>query len=87
MGKCKRCDSANMVKQGMRKLKRGPVQGYKCKDCGRRFTHNLGFEGKRAAPEQITQAVELVFSGLSSRKAATFLKKANVKVSHQTVSN
>ena len=87
LGRCKQCDSPNIVKQGIRKLKRGPVQGYKCKDCGKRFTHNLGFEGKRAAPEQITQAVELVFSGLSSRKTTTFLKKAGVKVSHQTVFN
>ncbi len=87
LGRCKRCDSSNIAKQGMRKLKRGPAQGYKCKDCGKRFTHNLGFEGKRAAPEQITQTVELVFSGLSSRKAATFLKKANDKVSHQTIYN
>ena len=31
--------------------------------------------------------MELVFSGLSTRKAATFLEKVNVKVSHVTVYN
>ena len=60
--KCKRCKSPNVVKQGIRRLKRGPVQGYKCKDCNKRFTHNLGFEKKHVAPEQITQAVDLLFS-------------------------
>ena len=85
--KCKFCDSANIIKKGIRHLKKGDMQQYGCLDCGKRFTHNLGFEGKRAMPEQITQAVELVFSGLSSRKAATFLGKVGVKVCHVTVFN
>ena len=85
--KCLRCESPNITKKGIRHLKKGDIQQYKCKDCGKRFTHNLGFEHKRATPEQITQAVELVFSGLSSRKAATFLEKANVRVSHVTIYN
>ena len=87
LGRCKHCDSANIHKDGIRHLKKGDTQQYECHDCGKRFTHNLGFEGKRATPEQITMAVELVFSGLSSRKAATTLRKMKVKVSHQTVFN
>ena len=83
-GQCK-CGSDNTVKDSIRKLKKGTVQQYLCKDCGKRFTHNLGFEHKRAAPEQITTAVELVFGGMSTRKTATFLRKMNVKVSHVTV--
>ena len=39
----------------------------------------MGFEGKHATPEQITTAVELVFSGLSIRKTATTLKGMGVK--------
>ena len=85
--KCKFCDSTGIVKCGIRRFKKGPVQQYKCNTCGKRFVHNLGFEKKQATPKQITQAVELVFAGLSTRKAATFLEKANVKVSHQTVYN
>ena len=83
-GQCK-CGSTNTHKCGIRHLKKGEVQQYKCKDCGKRFTHNLGFENTRATPEQITTAVELVFGGMSIRKTSTFLKKMNVKVSHVTV--
>ncbi|MBI1657441.1 MAG: IS1/IS6 family transposase [Thaumarchaeota archaeon] len=85
-GQCK-CGSANTAKYGIRHLKKGDIQEYRCRDCGKRFTHNLGFENKRATPEQISQAVELVFAGMSTRKTATFLKKMNVKVSHVTVFN
>ena len=85
--RCKRCDSENVHRDGIRRLKKGDIQQYECDDCGKRFTHNLGFEGKRATPEHITQAVELVFAGLSTRKAATFLEKAGVTVSHVTVFN
>ncbi len=87
LGKCKFCDSIHIVKDSIRRLKRGNVQQYKCKDCGKRFTQNLGFEGKHATPEQITMAVDLVFSGLSTRKTAFTLKGMNVKVTHQTVLN
>ena len=84
--RCKFCGGA-IVKDGMRKLKRGNIQMYKCKECHRKFSHNLGFEHKQATPEQITTAVDLLFSGLSSRKVAYHLKKANLKVSHTTVMN
>ncbi len=87
LGKCKHCDSENMVKDSVRKFKKGNVQQYKCNDCGKRFTQNLGFEGKTATPEQISTAVELVFGGLSTRKTATALKGMNVRVSHMTVQN
>ena len=85
-GQCK-CGSTNTHKCGIRNLKKGKVQQYMCKDCGKRFTHNLGFEQSRATPEQITTAVELVFGGMSIRKTSTFLRKMNVKVSHVTVLN
>ena len=87
LDRCKFCDSTNVVKHGMKKLKKGDVQRFKCMDCKRHFTHNLGFEGKHATPEQITMAVDLVFSGLSTRKTATALKGMNIKVTYQTVLN
>ena len=87
LGKCKHCDSENMVKDSMRKFKKGNVQQFKCNDCGKRFTQNLGFEKKQATPEQISTAVELVFGGLSTRKTAMALKGMNVRVSHMTVQN
>ena len=85
--KCKRCKSPNVVKDSIRRLKKGDTQQYKCKNCGFRFTHNLGFEGKRATPEQICTAVELVFSGPSSRKTATTIKSMGVRTCHRTVQN
>ena len=87
LGRCKHCDSENIVKDSVRRFKKGDTQQYKCKDCGKRFTHNLGFEGKMATSDQISTAVELVFGGLSTRKTATALKGMNVKVSHMTIQN
>ncbi len=87
LGKCKFCDSTNIVKDSIRRYKKGDVQQYRCKDCLKRFTHNLGFEHKRATPEQITQAVDLLFSGLSSRKVAKSLEMTGIKITYKTVQN
>ena len=85
--KCKYCPSHNIVKDSIRHFKKGDMQQYKCKDCSKRFVHNLGFERKHATPEQVSTAVELLFAGMSSRKVATTLKGTGVKVSHVTVQN
>ena len=85
LGKCKFCDSENITKDGIRKLKKGEFQQFKCHKCGKRFIQNLGFERKQATPEQITMAVDLVFSGLSTRKTATALKMTGTKKSHMTI--
>jgi len=42
--KCTRCESENYVKAGFRKTKKGEVQKYKCKDCGREFTGQEKFQ-------------------------------------------
>ena len=82
---CKFCDSDDVIRKGTKTLKRGDVPRYRCRDCGRYFTDNLGFEGRRSAPEHITMAVEMVYGGMSTRKAATALRKAGCVVSHSTV--
>ena len=87
LGRCKFCDSANVVKHGLKKLKKGTFQRFRCDGCGKHFTHNLGFEKKRATPEQITMAVDLLFSGLSSRKTAKSVRMTGTNVSHVTVQN
>ena len=87
LGRCRFCDSPDITRKGIRKLKKGTFQQFRCRDCGRRFTHNLGFERKRATPEQITMAIGLLFSGLSSRNAATFIRMTGVDASHVTVQN
>ena len=83
--KCKYCDSPHINKKGTHTFKKGPVQQFKCRDYGKRFVHNLGFEKKQSSPEQIALAVDMVFSGLSSRKAAETLNKTGGDVSHMTV--
>ena len=87
IGRCKFCDSPSITRKGIRKLKKGTFQQFRCHSCRRRFTHNLGFERKRATPEQITMAIGLLFSGLSSRKAAKFIRMAGADASHVTVQN
>ena len=87
LNRCKFCDSQDITRKGVRKLKKGTFQQFRCRDCGRRFTHNLGFERKRATPEQITMAIGLLFSGLSSRNAATFIRMTGADASHVTVQN
>ena len=87
LGRCKFCDSPDITRKGVRKLKKGTFQQFRCHDCRRRFTHNLGFERKRATPEQITMAIGLLFSGLSSRKAAKFIRMTGADASHVTVQN
>ncbi len=79
--KCKFCDSTDIIKKG---IKRGKQQ-FGCRTCGRRFIQNLGFEKKQASPEHITQAVDLLFSGLSSRKVANTLKMVGITVVHTTI--
>ncbi len=41
---CKYCDSGKIIKKGFRKTKKGDIQVFKCQECDRRFTNNLGFK-------------------------------------------
>ena len=81
-GRCKFCDSANIIRKGRVS---GGKQQFGCKDCGRRFRQNLGFEKKQSTPEQITMAVDLVLSGLSGRKTAATLRSMGVDITYKTV--
>ena len=87
LGRCRFCDSLNIARKGTKKLKKDTFQNFQCSDCKRFFVHNLGFERKRATPEQITMAVDLLFSGLSSRKTAKSIRMTGANVSHVTVQN
>ena len=85
--KCKFCDSPNVTKKGLKKFKKGTFQNFRCGSCRRYFVNNLGFERKRATPEQITMAVEMVFGGMSTRKTAKAIRMTGTDVSHMTVLN
>lgn len=80
---CKYCDSPNIIRKGEQCGKRR----FKCKACGKYFTNNLGFAGMRNSPEHIITAVDMVFSGLSSRKAAKSIQRKGCTINHVTVYN
>ncbi|MGA9841616.1 MAG: hypothetical protein WBQ25_04820 [Nitrososphaeraceae archaeon] len=56
-----------------------------CKDYGKRFSFNMGFEKMRAPPDAITSAIQLYFTGESFRNVMRFLKLRGVSVSHVAV--
>jgi len=82
---CLFCYSRNIVKHGVSHNTTSDVQRYSCKDCGKRFSQNLGFEGMRATPEAITQAMQLYFTGESLRNVQKFLRLQEVNISHVAV--
>lgn len=84
---CLFCYSKNIVRRGILHNKSGDIQRFGCKDCGKRFVRNLGFEHLKASPQMVTGALQLYFSGESLRNTQKFLKLQGVKVSHQTVHN
>ena len=84
---CVYCGSSNIVKDGIRRNKRGNIQIFCCKDCLRYFTFNVGFERMKHNPQAITSAMQLYFSGESLRNTMKSLKLLGIEVSHQTVYN
>jgi transposase-like protein len=84
---CIFCQSAGIVKDGLRHNKSGDIQIFNCKVCGRYFTVNIGFEHMKHNPQGITTAMQLYFSGESLRNTARSLRLMGVQVSYQTVWN
>lgn len=84
---CPKCKSNSLVKHGVRHNKNYDIQRLSCKDCGFRFSINLGFERMKASPQMITTAMQLYFSGESFRNVQKFLRLQGVEVNHKTVYN
>jgi transposase-like protein len=82
---CPKCASENIKRHGVRYNKHVALQRWECKACGYWFTLNLGFEGMRATPEIITNAMQIYFTGASFRGVRDFLKLRGVKFSQQSV--
>ncbi len=82
---CPGCQSENVVKHGLRHNQSGDLQRFTCRGCGFRFSVNLGFEGMRATPQAITQALQLYFTGESLRNVQKFLRLQGVNISHVSV--
>jgi putative transposase len=82
---CIYCGSKSVAKDGVRHNEGGDIQKFNCKDCGRYFTINLGFERMHASPQAITSAMQLYFTGESLRSVQKFLRLQGVNVSHVCV--
>ncbi|MDV3276839.1 MAG: DDE-type integrase/transposase/recombinase [Nitrososphaerales archaeon] len=82
---CLFCGSGRLVKDGIRRNKTGDIQKFECRECGRYFTVNIGFEKMKHDPKGITMAIQLYFSGESLRNTQKALRLLGVQVSHQTI--
>jgi transposase-like protein len=82
---CSYCNSERIVKKAIRHNKQYDIQRYLCKDCGKRFSINIGFEKMRAPADAITSAMQLYFSGESFRNITQFLQLRGINVSHVAV--
>ena len=82
---CPECGSANIRKDGVRHNKSGDLQKYKCIDCGKWFSINVGFEKMKNSPQTITTAIQLYFSGESLRNTMRSLEFIGITISHTTV--
>lgn len=82
---CPYCASSNLVRHGLRHNKYGDLQRFTCRNCGKRFTQNLGFEHMGSNPQSITSAMQLYFTGESLRNVQKFLRLQGVEVHYTTV--
>jgi transposase-like protein len=82
---CVNCHSAKIVNFGIRHNHSGNIQKYRCNDCKRHFTINLGFEKMHATPQMVKSAMQLYFTGESLRNVQKFLRLQGVTISHIAV--
>lgn len=84
---CTKCQSEKIKKIGIRHNKNYDIQMYRCKNCNKKFSMNLGFERLKATPESVTASMNLYFNGESLRHVADSMKLFGVKVTHKTIEN
>jgi transposase-like protein len=82
---CKYCDSGRITKKGTRKNKNGNVQIFKCLDCKKRFSANFGFEKMRNNENIITGALQMYYSGMSTRDISNHYEMLGINVSDVAV--
>ena len=82
---CKYCDSGKIIKKGTRKNKSGNIQIFKCLDCKKRFTANFGFEKTRFDVNTITGALQMYYSGMSTRDISNHYEMMGIEVSDVAV--
>lgn len=79
---CPACNSHNIKKKGIRHNKCGEIQKYRCFDCWKWFSINVGFERMKHNPKAITAAMQLYFGGESLRNTQRSLELLGTQVSH-----
>jgi len=87
---CTECGTTNIKKSGFRKTINGSNrQRFTCLQCGFRFIlGENGFRKLKADPDIITEVLNLILNGMSSRGIAEHLKiTRQLRISHQTVNN
>ena len=84
---CKYCNSNHIKKIGIRHNKNYDIQMYRCKNCKKKFSLNLGFEGLKATPKRVTASMNLYFNGESLRHVTDSMKFFGVDVTHKTIEN
>jgi len=85
---CPSCESRSLTRYGTSHLKLGTIkQKYRCSNCSYVFTfHTDGFEYMMYDMDIVVNALNLVFSGLSFRKAANYITVTHgKKISHATL--
>lgn len=82
---CKYCDSGRVSKWGSRKTKTEKVQIFKCLDCKKKFSENIGFEKMRYNENTITGALQMYYSGMSVRDIETHFEMLGIKVDHSSI--
>jgi transposase-like protein len=71
---CIHCNSKNLGLHGKQKNRNGVIQRYGCKNCGKKFRYNIGFEKLKCDSIHVTEALQLYFTGLSLRSISHFFK-------------
>lgn len=84
---CHECHGTHIVKNGWRPNKNYRNQRYRCRDCGKSFSANLGFEGRKYDPAVVTRALNMRFSGTSLRAVCLNLSQDGIFVRPRTVLN
>ena len=77
----------NKCKAEIVTTKKTDIQCFKCINCNKKFSINLGFEKMKASPQIITSALQLYFTGESLRNTQKFLELQGVKITHKTIWN
>ena len=85
---CPHCIGHDIVKNGVRKCKKGDIQRYLCRGCSHRFVVDKALSRLKATPEVISVSMDLYFKGNSLAKISHHLNMFyQIKVTRPTILN